>query len=179
MATMTQELIVVEQLPVITERLKMVAAEIDQRTADVLSMVFTEETVKTAKKLRADLNKEHAALESQRKTVKSAIMAPYDAFETVFKQQISDKYKAADAHLKQHIDTVERELKQRKTDDLKLYFDEYCLSRGIDFVSMETWNPNVTLSVSLKKLKEEAISCASWQPPRRRCFISTTAQSTL
>lgn len=153
---MTQGLIVVKQLPVIEERLKSISEEIDKKIALADSLVCSEDTVKQVKTIRAELNKESGALEDERKAVKAAVMAPYNQFEAVYKQYVSDKYKAADSRLKQRIDDVEGELKREKYDAVKDYFDEYRASLSIDFISMDSWKPNVTLSISLKKLKEEA-----------------------
>lgn len=149
-------LIVVKQLPVIEERLKSISEEIDKKIVFADSLVCSEETVKQVKAIRAELNKESSALEDQRKAVKTAVMEPYNQFEAVYKQYVSDKYLAADKRLKQRIDDVEGEIKRQKYEEVKTYFDEYRLRLGVDFVNMDTWNPNVTLTATLKKLKEEA-----------------------
>ena len=153
---MQNDLIVVEQLPVITERLKQASADIDTRVAEAMSLVCTEDTVKQVKAVRSSLTSDFNALEEQRKTVKKSIMSPYEAFEAVYKEYVTVKYKGADADLKSKIDGVEGELKKRKRDDLTEYFNEYRDSLGIDFATMEKWNPNVTLSVTLTALKKEA-----------------------
>ena len=153
---MQNDLIVVEQLPVITERLKQASADIDTRVAEAMSLVCTEDTVKQVKAVRSSLTSDFNALEEQRKTVKKSIMSPYEAFESVYKEYVTVKYKGADADLKSKIDGVEGELKKRKRDDLTEYFNEYRDSLDIDFATMEKWNPNVTLSVTLTALKKEA-----------------------
>jgi hypothetical protein len=48
--------------------------------------------VKTLKDLRAELNKELAEFEGQRKTIKSAILKPYEELENICKIEISEKY---------------------------------------------------------------------------------------
>lgn len=151
-----QELIVVEQLPVIRERLRVVSEDIDKQIAAAMTLSCTEDTVKQVKKLRADLSHDFAGWEDRRKVVKSSIMSPYEAFEDAYKEHISGKYKEADVALKRRIDAVEDELKQRKAGDLKDYFDEYAASRNIDFVTLQKAGINVTLSASLKSLKAQA-----------------------
>jgi len=136
--------------------LKALSEEIDGKVSAALSLVCTEETVKTVKAVRAELTKDFGSLEEQRKSVKTAIMNPYDQFEGKYKEYVSDKFRQADNILKSRIDEVENELKDQKRKEVKEYFDEYRLSRGVDFVNMETWRPNITLSVSMKALKTEA-----------------------
>ena len=153
---MNNEIIVVRQLPEIEEHLQTIKAAVTQKVNDALSLVCTEDTVKSVKAVRADLNKDLKDFEERRKAVKKAIMTPYEQFESVYKECISDTYKKADIELKAKIDSVENELKERKTAEVKRYFDEYLQSKGIDFVTFENAHINVTLSASMKSLKEQA-----------------------
>lgn len=153
---MDKEIIAVKQLPIIVEQLHEVKAEVTAKVEQALSLVCTEDTVKDVKKVRSDLNKELKDYEESRKAVKKAIMTPYEQFETVYKDCISDTYKKADTELKGKIDSVENELKEQKKAEVKGYFDEYLTATGIDFVTFENANINVTLSASMKSLKEQA-----------------------
>ncbi len=153
---MTNELIVVKQLPIIEEQLRKVSEEIDKKVNEALNLVCTEETVKKIKDVRANLNKELKEFEDRRKQVKAEVMKPYDDFEKVYKECISDKYKTADSELKNKVDTVEDELKEKKKTEVENYFNEYLQSKNIDFVTFEKANINVTLSASMKSLKEQA-----------------------
>lgn len=153
---MNNEIIKVTQLPIIVEQLNEVKAEVTAKVEQALSLVCTEDTVKDVKKVRSELNKELKDYEDRRKAVKTAIMKPYEQFEAVYKDCISDTYKKADAELKNKIDSVENELKAQKTAEVKAYFDEYLTATGIDFVTFENANINVTLSASMKSLKEQA-----------------------
>lgn len=151
-----QDLIIVKQLPQIEENLKELSTEIDKKVENAKSLICTEENVKTIKQVRADLNKEFKEVEQQRKTVKEQVLKPYNDFETIYKQYISDKYKSADIALKQKIDNVENELKEQKEQEVKDYFEENKIANNIDFVTYEQANINVTLSASMKSLKEQA-----------------------
>lgn len=153
---MENSLIIVKQLPVIEEQLKVVSAEIDTKVSGAIGLVCTEENVKTIKEIRATLNKESKEFEDKRKQVKTEIMKPYEEFEAIYKECISDKYKKADIELKNKIDSVEDELKANKKAEVVNYFNEYLNSKNIDFVSYEQANINVTLSASMKSLKEQA-----------------------
>ena len=151
-----QEMIVIKQLPVIEQQLRLVSEDIDTKVNGAIALVCTEENVKTIKEIRATLNKESKEYEDKRKQVKAEIMKPYEEFEAIYKECISDKYKIADAELKNKIDSVENELKANKKAEVENYFDEYLSSKNIDFVTYEQANINITLSASMKSLKEQA-----------------------
>lgn len=153
---MSTEIIVVKQLPIIVEQLAQVKEQVVKRVELATSLVCTDETVKEVKKARAELNAEFKAWEEKRKEVKTAVMTPYEKFEAVYKDCVSDTYKKADADLKAKIDGVEKELKDKKTAEVKAYFDEYLECKNIDFVTYEQANINVTLSATMKSLKEQA-----------------------
>lgn len=153
---MENEIIVVKQLPIIQEQLQQIKAQVTARVENALSLVCNENTVKIVKDERADLKKEFNSWEEKRKEVKKAVLSPYEQFEAVYKDCISDIFKKADAELKTKIDSVENELKEQRAAEIKAYFDEYLQSKDIDFVTFENANINVTLSASKKSLKEQA-----------------------
>ena len=153
---MSNEIIVVKQLPVIEQQLAQIKEQVVERVQAAMQLVCTEATVKEIKKARAELNTEFKAWEDKRKEVKTAVMSPYEQFEAVYKDCISDAYKAADKDLKQKIDEVEQQLKTEKLSEVKSYFEEYLESKSIDFITYEQAGINVTLSASLKSLKEQA-----------------------
>lgn len=155
---MSNEIIAVKQLPVIVEQLAQVREAVVKRVETATSLVCTDETVKEVKKARAELNAEFKAWEEKRKEVKTAVMTPYEKFEAVYKDCVSDTYKKADADLKAKIDGVEKELKDRKSAEVREYFMEYLASKYIDFVTFEQAGINITLSASMKSLKEQAKS---------------------
>lgn len=153
---MIKDLIEVKQLPVIEEQLRSVSTVIDERVKNATSLVCTEESVKTIKEIRAELNKDYKEFESKRKLVKEQVLKPYNDFENVYKECISDKFRNADIILKGKIDNVENELKAKKEQEIKEYFEEYKTANNIDFITYEQAKINVTLSASMKSLKEQA-----------------------
>lgn len=153
---MIKDLIEIKQLPVIEEQLKTVSKTIDDRIKNAKSLACTEESIKTVKELRASLNKDFQEFEAKKKEVKEKILAPYNRFEEVYKEYISDKFKNADKDLKEKIDTVENELKNKKEQEIRDYFEEYKQANNIDFVTFEQAKINITLSASMKSLKEQA-----------------------
>lgn len=151
-----QELITIKQLPQIEEHLKELSIEIDKKVKNAKSLVCTEENVKAIKQIRADLNKEFKEVEQQRKTVKEKILESYMQFEGVYKTYISDKYKEADSELKNKVDTTEDELRARKEQEIRDYFEEYKQSLLIDFIKFEDAKIKIGLSDSKTSLKKQA-----------------------
>lgn len=151
-----KEIIEIKQLPVIVEQLQTIKADITERTKSALSLVVTDETLAAVKKERAALTKEFSAWEEKRKEVKKAIISPYEQFEAVYKDCITDVFKTADAELKYKITAVESELKAQKMCEVKAYYDEYAESKGIDFVPFDCAEINITMSASMKSLKAKA-----------------------
>lgn len=152
---MEGQIITIKQLPIIEERLQLIKAEIDAKTQHVLALDCNDATVKAIKSLRADLNKDFSELEEKRKEVKRAVMSPYERFEEVYTECVTNIYKQTDAILKGRIAIVENAIKANKEKEVKAYYDEYAESLGIDFVPYEKSGITVTLSASTKKLKEQ------------------------
>lgn len=151
-----RELIVVEQLPIIKEKLKDISIEVDKEVKNAKSLICTEENIKTVKEARAKLNNTFKALEEQRKNVKNVVMKPYNDFEILYKECITDKFKSADMDLKNKIDIIENETKKQKENEVREYFEEYKQAKNIDFIKYEQARINVTLTASKKNLKEQA-----------------------
>ncbi len=160
---MNNEIIKIEQLPIITEKLHEIKADVTAKVNEAMSLVCTPDTLTTVKKVRAELNKDFKDLDERRKAVKNAVMQPYSQFEETFKECVTDVFKKGDTELKNKIDSVETELKAAKAREVLDYFNEYLcaseISTGIplfEFVTLERANINITLSASLKSLKEQA-----------------------
>lgn len=151
-----KDLIQIKQLPVIAEQLQLIKAETQDKVKHALSLSCTEDTVGEVKKVRAALTKELAFWEDKRKAVKAEIMKPYEQFESVYKDCISDIFKSADKVLKGKIDDVESGLKAEKLTAVQNYFDTECKRADVDFISLSDAGVNVTLSSSIKKLCEQA-----------------------
>ena len=156
---MNNELIVLEQLPVIRAKLENISKEIKEKVDRATSLIVNEETVKEVKQVRANLTKEFNELETQRKQVKQAIMQKYDEFEEIYKDNVSNLYKQADVELKEKIDNVENQLKQEKEEELREFAQNWFVSKGIEsFVKFEDIKLNITLTASMKSLKEQIIA---------------------
>lgn len=152
-------LIQVVQLPVIEQRLRSLKESVDKQVDDAMAMVCTEETVQAVKSVRADLNKQFQELEEQRKEVKKAVLGPYEQFEAIYKECVSDGFKKADAALKGKISDVESEMKRRCEDGLREYFAELCAAEHVEWLSYDRAGIVVDMASAKaktpKKLREQ------------------------
>lgn len=154
-----KQIMVLEALPVIKTYLENLSVEIKEKVDKSLSLVCTEDTVKDVKKVRAELNKEFQELEAQRKEIKSAIMDKYNEFEVIYKARVANLYNEADSSLKEKITNVEYQLKKEKEEEIREFFEEHCKARNLDgWFCYEMITLNVTLSASMKSLKEKIIA---------------------
>lgn len=153
----TEQLIVVKQLPVIEERLREKAEEIQERTRYACTMACTPDTVIAVKKIRADLNKEFAQYEEARKNVKRQVMAPYDSFEATYKECITVPYSDADKKLKAMVESVEYHLRDEKEKVLRRYYREHLEAAGLDPAewAFERTGISIILSRSEKSYRSE------------------------
>lgn len=145
------------QFPVIRHALAEAGKGVTERleNLNIENTIATVETVKGLKDLRAELNKELADFESQRKFIKEGVLSPYNEFESVYKTEISDKYKSAIELLKDKIAIVEDKIKEDKKEAVKSYFVELCLSEDIDFVDFTKVGLEINLSTTEKAYKEK------------------------
>lgn len=145
------ELIRVVQLPVIEEQLRAMKEQVDQKVADALSLVCTDETLSTVKEVRASLNKDFKALEEQRKAVKKAVMGPYEAFEKVYKECVSDAFNHADYELKGKISDVENAIKGACEEEMRAYFSELAAAEHVEWLKYEWAGVNVDMASARQK----------------------------
>lgn len=145
------------QRPIIKHTLEIVGAKVTERidSLNIANQLATEDTIKTLKEMRADLNKESKEFENQRKEIKDAVLSPYNDFEATYKAQIIEKYKNADDLLKSKINDFEMKLKTEKRENLISYFTEICQVEQLEWLTFDKLGIDVTLSVSEKKYKEQ------------------------
>lgn len=152
------QIIILEQLPIIVERLDSVSKEVKEKVERAKSLVVTEESVKEVKQVRANLTKEFNELETQRKNIKNAIMEKYNAFEDAYKSKISNLYKEADAELKGKIDSVENQLKLEKEVELREFANQHIEANNLqNIIEFKDIGLNITLSASMKSLKDQIL----------------------
>jgi hypothetical protein len=145
------------QSPVITHKLQEAGKTVSKRIEELEldKQIATVETVKSLKDLRAELNKELADFETQRKFIKEGVNNPYNEFESIYKVEISEKYKSAIDLLKDKIAFVEDKVKSEKKEAVEVYFNELCVSEKIDFIKFDKLGIEINLSTTEKKYKEQ------------------------
>lgn len=140
------------QAPVIRENLMDLAAEFQARKDYIDSLPRTEENLKAVKEIRAACNKQVEQLEQQRKAVKAAVMAPYNAAERIYKGFITEPHKRLDEACKAFTDQVEGDMKQSCQQRLEDYFRELKAMKGIPWLKWERLGIRVDMATA--RLKE-------------------------
>lgn len=128
-------------------------AEISAKMEDYKGLVFTEETIKEAKKDRASLNKLRSAFEDERKRIKKLYMDPYNRFEKQVKEVIAlidEPIRLIDAQIKE----VEENKKLQKRKDIEELFESIGFQ---NFVSLnQIWDEKwLNASVPMTKIEEQ------------------------
>ena len=149
-------LITVKQLPVLEEQFKAVGTEIDKTVKRCQDMIVTDDNYKDIKKIRAGLNKESKEYADQFKAVKEQVLEPWNVVEDAYKENVKEKYSAADNALRIKINEVEDGLKESKKAEVEKYFNEYAESISAGFLTWDDTKIKVGMSDSMKSLKDRA-----------------------
>lgn len=163
-------LIRVTQLPVIEEQLRTVKDRVDASVKQALALVCNEETLAAVKNTRADIGKQFKELEDMRKAVKKAVMGPYERFEAVYWECVSDAFRRADADLKGKIDATEQEIKGRCEKQLEAYFQELCAVNHVDFLTFAQTGVKVDMASARAKAPKKLMD-------RLRVIVEGCAQA--
>lgn len=145
------ELIRVVQLPVIEERLRAMKEQVDARVSEALSLACTDDTLSAVKAARADLRKEFDTLEAERKAVKAAVLGPYEQFEAVYRECVSNTYTLADRELKGKITAVEDGIKSACEAELKSYFEELAAAEHVEWLTWDRLGLKIDLTGARQK----------------------------
>lgn len=147
--------VVVTQKPIIAySLLKQISDNVIAKieALDIDNLEASEENLALIKRTRADLTKDFAELENQRKTVKDIVLNDYNIFEDDYKRLIASPFKDADAKLKSLSSLVDDKILSLKIDGIVEYFKE---SNTFDFVKFEDMNLKIIKSKSDKVIKGE------------------------
>lgn len=147
---------VIEQLPIITEQIKEIGKNLDKRLADLKldKLVCSEESRKSIKNLRTELGNELKEFEEQRKNIKKKINEPYDAFNKTYEEEIKVKYQNADLILKNKIDIVETEIKNKAKVLIVDFFEEHKKSKAClkeNYIKFDELNIQIELDALTEK----------------------------
>lgn len=121
------------------------------------NLVISEEDCKDMKKEMASLNKAKDAVKKYRLDIVKKFNEPLDNFVNSAKETEKILTETYDS-LKGQIKKFEDETLNQKKEEVKSYYDEYASSLHIDFVPFENSGLSITLSASIKSLKEASKS---------------------
>ena len=132
---------------------EVLKAEFPEKMRDYTGLVFTEDTIKDAKKDRAALNKLKTAFEDERKRIKRQCMAPYEQFEAQVKELIAlidEPIRLIDAQIKE----VEEQKKAQKRKEVEELFGSigFQLFVTLDKIWDDKW---LNATVPLSRIEEQ------------------------
>lgn len=153
------EIVKIEQMPKVFSQLEMIGTFIDEKIKDIDTLDCTEENKQEVKQRRTEINNILKELDDRRKFIKNKILEPYEMFNEKYEQECKDKLVNASEVLKEKIDTIEEQQKKEKYNELFDFAMEYFVANDLqDIAKFEDIGLNITLSASIKSLKEQVIS---------------------
>ena len=144
----------------------------------VSSVVVTEESVKTTKKMLAAVNKKVTELEDGRKAIKKELLAPYEEFEKQIKT-IAKVVKDADSVVRSQVrELEERERYAKKVEINELFYKRKRLYPPLDMFHLEHFlkPSHLNKTMSIFKVEQEMVQ---WFEQRKKDveYINTLEHS--
>ena len=130
-------LIAITQLPQIVENLHALRESWEAKAAEAATLVCTDESIQSIKKMRADMRKEFDEADTQRKAVKERYMSAWNEVDATWKECVAEPFLLADGTYKALINEFEGELKDECRNRLQSYFSELCAAHGVDFLTFD------------------------------------------
>lgn len=159
------EIVKVESLGVIKQQLDKVEIFIDEKIKNIpetlekikkLSFVEQEDEKNDIKKYQQYLSKIQKELEDKRKEIKEEINKPYKEFEEYYKNGVYLKLDNSIKQIKEVVNEIETLQKDEKECELREFAQQYIDNNKLnDIIKFEDIGLNITLSASVKSLKEQ------------------------
>ena len=148
------EIVKVETLPKIFEQLEIISEFVDKQLEGVEELECTEQNKTDVKNKRTLINNTINIMETKRKDIKKEIMKNYDIFNEKYESKVKTKLENASLKLKEKIDKIESEQRQKGTTNLKNFANEYFIKYQIqDIVTFDDIKLNITLTGLGKNLE--------------------------
>lgn len=144
----------ITELSTTEQSLQRIASQIEGRLSAALQMTCTEETKAAVKKYRAELSKQFAEFEAERKEKTAEYEKPLKQFKELYDRYITKPFKNADTALKIKISEVENVQRAEKTAAVEDYALELITAYSLSWLDVSRIMPNITLSASEKSLKK-------------------------
>lgn len=151
------EIIKIQHLPEIFEQLEKVGKFVDKKLEGVTDLAATDANKSSLKDKRTEINNTLQILEDKRKEIKKAIETPYDVFNAKYTKEVKEKLENASKTLTGKINFIEDTQKKAKEQVLREFFEEYKVSKNIDFVDFEQMHLNIILSTTEVKYKNDIV----------------------
>lgn len=149
----------IEQMPKIFYQLEIIGQEIDKNLKDLDKLVCTEENKQEVKKRKQEITALKNAMEIKRKDIKKQILQDYELFNNKYEEEVKTKLTLAEEKLNDKISYIEIQQKADKEQELREFANEHFIDKGIqDVATFEDIGLNITLSASIKSLKEQIVS---------------------
>lgn len=149
------EIVKIEQMPKVFSQLEKIGKYIDKQIKDIDKLECTEENKQEVKKRRTEINKTLELLDDRRKYIKTKLLEPYEIFNKKYEEECKIKLSNASNLLKEKIDFIEETQKKEKEIELREFVEEHCKANNVH-VDFEKIGLNITLSASMKSLKDQA-----------------------
>lgn len=149
------EIVKIEQMPIVFSQLEKIGKFIEKATKDLDKLECTEENKQEVKNRRTEINNTFTLLEDRRKEIKNKLLEPYEIFNKKYEEECKIKLQDASNLLKNKIDTIEVQQKKEKEQELLDFFNQYKETYHLDFLNFEDVGLNITLSASMKSLKDQ------------------------
>lgn len=151
------EIIKIQHLPEIFEQLEKVGKFVDEKLKGVTDLKATDANKSNLKDKRTEINNTLSILEDKRKEIKKAIETPYDVFNAKYTKEVKEKLGNASKTLTGKINFIEDTQKKAKEQVLRKFFEEYKVSKNIDFVDFEQMHLNIILNTTEVKYKNDIV----------------------
>lgn len=145
------EILKVEQLPKVFEDLEKIGLYLEEKLEGIDEIECTEENKQAVKKKRTLISNTKTLFENKRKEIKNIILKPYEKIESKCKDEVMDKINNALETLDRKIAFIEDKQKENIKELCESYFNEYALSKKIDFITFENLNLKITLGLATEK----------------------------
>ena len=150
------EIVKIEQMPKVFSQLEKIGEIIKKKTSDLDKLECTEANKQEVKSRRTEINNTLALLEAKKKEIKNKLLEPYNVFEEKYNNECKEKLQNASSILTEKINAIEVQQKLEKEQELRKFAYEYFSHYMIkDVVKFEDIGLNITLSASIKSLKEQ------------------------
>lgn len=152
------EIMKIEQMPVVFEQLEKIGTLIDEKTKDLDKLECTEENKQEVKKRRTEINSTLKILEDRRKEIKTKLLEPYDVFNAKYENECKTKLENASNLLKEKIDFIENQQLAEKESELREFAYQHIEANNLSqLIGFDDIGLNITLSASMKSLKEQIL----------------------